>query len=185
MRNLIMFNLITLDGFFAGPNGEIDWHNVDDEFNEFATNQLDSAGGLLFGRVTYELMAGYWPTSDAASQAPVVAAKMNSMFKTVVSRTMVSAEWNNTRLVKNNVQEEISRLKQQPGKDLLLLGSADLASTLTNLGLIDEYRIMLNPVVLGKGKPLFTNINQQLALNFLTTREFRSGNVLLYYKAAR
>ena len=184
MRRLIMFNLITLDGFFAGPNGEIDWHNVDDEFNEFAIGQLNSADGLLFGRITYRLMAGYWPTPDAAMQAPVVAARMNSISKTVVSRTLGSVEWSNTGLVKENVQEEIFKLKQQPGKDLLLLGSADLASALTNLRLVDEYRIMVNPVVLGKGKPLFTNISDKLAFKLLATRVFHSGNVLLHYALA-
>jgi dihydrofolate reductase len=181
MKKLIMFNLITLDGFFAGPNGEIDWHNVDDEFQEFAIDQLNSADGLLFGRATYQLMAGFWPTPDAARQAPGVAARMNSLSKTVVSKTLASVEWNNTRLVKENVQEELAKLKQQPGKDLLLLGSADLASTLTGLRLIDEYRIMVNPVVLGKGKPLFKNIDHKLAFKLLATRVFRAGNVLLYY----
>jgi dihydrofolate reductase len=184
MRKLIMFNLITLDGLFAGPNGEIDWHNVDDEFHEFAINQLDSADGLLFGRVTYQLMAGFWPTPDAAKRAPTVAARMNAIAKTVISRTLASVEWNNTRLVQHNLQEEVLKLKRAPGKDLLLLGSADLASTLTNLRLIDEYRIMVNPVVLGKGQSLFKDAGHRLALKLLAARTFRSGNVLLQYTPA-
>ena len=184
MRKLIMFNLVTLDGLFAGPSGEIDWHNVDDEFHQFATDQLDSADGLLFGRITYQLMAGFWPTPDAARLAPATAVRMNSIAKTVVSRTLTSVEWNNTRLVKENVQEELTRLKQQPGKDLLLLGSADLASSLTDLRLIDEYRIMVNPVILGKGKPLFKSIKHRFAFKLLRTRSFSSGNVLLCYSLA-
>jgi dihydrofolate reductase len=181
MKKLIMFNMVTIDGFFAGPNGEIDWHNVDDEFSEFAIDQLNSTGGLLFGRVTYQLMANYWPTPDAATQAPVVAAGMNAIPKMVVSRSLTKIEWQNTRLIKDNLHEELPELKRQPGKDLLLLGSADLAAALTNLGLIDEYRIMFNPIVLGSGKPLFKNIDHQLALKLLDTRVFRSGNVLCRY----
>jgi dihydrofolate reductase len=181
MRKLIMFNLVTIDGFFAGPNSEIDWHNVDTEFTEFAIDQLTSADGLLFGRVTYQLMASYWPTPDAARQAPVVAAKMNSISKVVVSRSLTNVEWHNTRLVKDDLQKELSELKRQPGKDLLLMGSAELGSNLTNLGLIDEYRIMFNPIVLGSGKPLFKKIEHQLALKLLDTKIFLSGNVLCRY----
>jgi len=184
MRKIILFNMVTLDGFFEGPNGEIDWHNVDAEFNEFAIDQLNSADGLLFGRVTYQLMANYWPTPSAIKDDPVVAGLMNRLPKMVFSRTLAKAEWNNTRLVKGaeRVAEEIARLKQQPGKDWLLFGSADLASTLTPLGLIDEYRIMVNPVVLGGGKPLFRGVKQKLNLKLVNAKTFRSGNVLLYYQ---
>jgi dihydrofolate reductase len=184
MRRLVMFNLVTLDGSFAGPSGEIDWHNVDDEFHQFARAQLDSADGLLFGRVTYQLMVSYWPTPDAAAQAPEIASRMNSISKTVASRILPSVDWTNTKLIKQDVPHEISNLKQQPGKDLLLLGSADLASALTELRLIDEYRIMVNPVVLGEGQPLFRNVKQKLGLKLLSTRSFRSGNVLLCYGLA-
>jgi len=164
MRKIVLFNMATLDGLFAGPGGEIDWHHVDEEFNEFAIAQLNSAGGLLFGRATYQGMASYWPTDVAMKNDPIVADKMNTLPKIVFSRTLERVEWNNTRLVKGNVAEEISKLKQQPGKDLLLFGSADLASTLTNLGLIDEYRVMVNPVVLGSGKPLFKGMKDKLNL---------------------
>jgi dihydrofolate reductase len=185
MRKIILFNMVTLDGFFAGPNGEIDWHNVDAEFNEFAIAQLNSADGLVFGRATYQMMASYWPTPTAIENDPVVANRMNSLLKIVVSRTLKSAEWNNSKLVKENVAEEISKLKQQAGKNLLLFGSADLASTWTRLGLIDEYRLMVNPVVLGKGSPMFRDIDQKLDLKLLNTKTFRSGNVLLYYEPVR
>jgi dihydrofolate reductase len=185
MRQVILFNMATLDGFFAGPNGEIDWHHVDEEFNEFAIAQLNSADGLLFGRVTYQGMAGYWPTDIAMTNDPVVAGKMNAIPKIVFSRTLERAEWNNTRLVKGHVAEEISKLKQQPGKDWLLFGSADLASTLTNLGLIDEYRVMVNPVVLGSGKPLFKGVKEKLNLKLTNIRAFRNGNVLLCYEPDR
>ena len=184
MRKVILFNLVTLDGFFEGPNRDINWHIVDDEFNEFAIDQLNSADGLIFGRVTYELMASYWPTPAAMTDDPIIADKMNSISKIVFSRTLDRVEWNNTRLVKENIAGEISKLKQQPGRDLFIFGSADLASTLTELGLIDEYRVIVNPVVLGRGAPLFKNIPHQLNLKLLKTRTFRSGNVLLYYQPA-
>jgi dihydrofolate reductase len=184
MRKMIFFMLTTLDGFYEGPNKEIDWHNVDEEFNEFAINQLNSVDVLLFGRVTYELMASYWPTPAATTNDPIVADKMNSLPKIVFSKTLSSVEWQNTRLVKENIAEEISKLKQQPGKDLIIFGSSDLAVTLTRLGLIDEYRIMVNPVVLGDGKSLFKGISQRLNLKLLKTRTFSSGNVLLYYQPA-
>ena len=185
MRKVILFNMVTLDGYFEGPNGEIDWHYVDEEFNEFAHYQLDSADGLLFGRVTYQLMASYWPTDLASTNDPIIAAKMNTLPKIVFSRTLEKADWNNTRLVKENVAEEISRLKQQPGRDLLLFGSAGLASTLAQLGSIDEYRIMVNPIVLGNGKPLFRGTNHRLVLKLVRTKIFRNGNVLLYYQPDR
>jgi dihydrofolate reductase len=182
MRKLILFNLISVDGFFAGPNGEIDWHNVDEAFSDFAIDQLNSTDGLLFGRVTYQMMASYWPSPDAVKDDPIVAGKMNALPKFVFSRTLDKAEWNNTRLVKENAAEEISKLKNQPGKDLFLFGSADLASSLTPRGLIDEYRILVNPVVLGQGKPLFKNARERLHLKLASTRTFPSGNILLVYQ---
>jgi len=181
MRKLILFNMVTLDGFFEGPNHEIDWHNVDEEFNDFAIEQINRVDVLLFGRMTYEGMASYWPTPAAISDDPIVAKKMNTMPKIVFSKTLEKVEWQNTRLIKENIAEEISKLKQQPGKDLIIFGSADLAATFIQHGLMDEYRIMVNPVVLGNGQPLFKGIKDQLKLKLLETRVFRSGNVLLYY----
>ena len=110
MRKVILFMMVTLDGFFEGPNGEIDWHNVDQEFNKFAIEQLDSVDILLFGRKTYELMASYWPTPAAATDDPIVADKMNRLPKIVFSKTLSSVEWQNTRLVKENVAEEVAKL---------------------------------------------------------------------------
>lgn len=185
MRKIILFNMVTLDGFFEGPNHDISWHNVDAEFNEFAIDQLKSADGLLFGRVTYQLMASYWPTPTAIENDSVVAGLMNRLPKIVFSKTLAKADWNNTKLAKGNVAEEIAKLKQQPGKDLLLFGSADLASTLTQLGLIDEYRLMVNPVVLGSGTPMFKAVKDKLRLKLINTKTFRSGNVLLYYQPDR
>lgn len=185
MRKLLFFMLTSLDGFFEGPGRDINWHHVDEEFNEFAIEQLNSVDTLLFGRITYELMASYWPTPAAKTDDTIVAEKMNATAKIVFSKTLEKAEWENTLLIKENFAEEISKLKRQPGKDLIIFGSSDLAVTFIEHGLIDEYRIMINPVVLGKGKSLFTGIRGTLELKFLKTRPFKSGNVLLYYESAK
>jgi dihydrofolate reductase len=185
MRKVILFNLITLDGFMAGPGGDISWHNVDEEFNRFAIAQLDDVGALLFGRVTYDLMAGYWPTTGAVADDPEVANRMNQLPKVVFSRTLDKAAWQNTRLVTGDAVEAVSMLKQQPGKDLFVFGSANLAATLIQNDLIDEFRVMVNPVVLGRGTPLFQKIQQPLKLKLLKTKPFQNGNVLLYYQQER
>jgi dihydrofolate reductase len=182
MRKVIVSNLVSIDGYFAGPNGELDWHNVDAEFNEYAVELLNSVDVLLFGRVTYLLMADYWPTSFAVENDPIVADKMNSLPKIVFSKTLDKVEWINTKLIKKNIVEEITKLKHQPGKDIALLGSSNLALTFIQHGLIDEYRVIVNPVVLGNGKPLFKGLKDKLNLKLLNIKTFKSGNVLLYYE---
>ena len=126
MRKVFLFMMVTLDGFFEGPNHEIDWHNVDEEFNEFAIDQLNEVDTILFGRVTYEGMASSWPTIAAIEDDPDVAARMNAISKIVFSRTLDRAEWSNSRLVKENIAGEVSQLKQQQGRDLAIFGSANL-----------------------------------------------------------
>jgi dihydrofolate reductase len=185
MRKIILFNMVTLDGFFAGPDGEIDWHQTDDEFNRFAVEQTSAAGGLIFGRVTYDLMASYWPTPEALNDDPDVTQIMNSMPKFVVSRTLDKAEWNNTRLIRTNPVQEIAQLKQQQGRDLFIFGSANLAETLIQHDLIDEFRLMVAPVVLGSGRPLFHVTHQPLRLKLVRSRTFQNGNVLLTYQPNR
>lgn len=182
MRKLFTFNMVTLDGFFEGPNQDINWHRVDDEFNQFAIEQTSTIGTILFGRVTYELMASYWPTPAAQTDDPEVAHLMNTLPKVVFSRTLPKAEWNNTRLIKDNVAEEVLKLKQEPGNDLAVFGSAKLLSSLIQLNLVDEHRVIVNPVLIGSGAPLFQNINQKVNLKLVKTRTFKSGNVLLCYQ---
>jgi dihydrofolate reductase len=182
MRNLFLFMMVTLDGFFEGPGQSINWHNVDEEFNDFALNQLDEIDTLLFGRVTYEGMASYWPTAVAIENDPIVAGKMNSMPKIVFSRTLQTADWENSRLVKDNIAGEVQRLKEQEGRELAIFGSSDLTTSLLQMGLVDELRIMVNPVVLGQGKRLFEGIDKELHLQLLATTAFRSGNVLMRYR---
>lgn len=178
--------MISVDGFFAGPRGEIDWHNVDEEFNQFAIKQTKSFGTLLFGRVTYELMASYWPTPDALKDDPQVAQIMNSIDKVVFSKTLTTVTetptWKNVTLLKEIVPEQIKKLKQEQSGDIAIFGSGTIVQQLTNLGLIDEYWLMVNPVVLGAGKSLFKALKEPLNLALRTTKKFQSGNVLLYYQ---
>jgi dihydrofolate reductase len=180
MKKIIVFNMITVDGFFAGTDGNINWHNVDAEFNEFAIKQLNEVGALIFGRVTYDLMAGYWPSEKPVKDDPIVAGLMNNTHKIVFSRSLDKADWNNTTLMKEINAEQIQKLKQEPGKDLFIFGSGQTVQEFAQLGLIDEYRLMVNPVALGAGKPLF---KQHLKLKLLKSQEFKNGNVLLSYQS--
>jgi len=184
MRKIIIQNMITADGYFEGPKKEIDWHNVDEEFNVYAAAFLDSLDTLIFGRITYELMANYWPTEAAITDDPVIAGKMNSLQKIVVSKTLEKVDWQNSRLINTSVVDEITKLKNQPGKDMAVFGSSDLALTLIEHGLIDEFRFFINPVILGDGRSLFRGLMTKLQLKLLQVRSFQSGNVLLTYKAA-
>ncbi len=185
MRKLIVFNLVTLDGYFAGENGDISWHQVDEEFQELAKEASNSGNTLLFGRVTYQLMERYWPTPEAIKNDPVVAGGMNRSEKIVFSRTLEKAVWNNTRLVKGDPAGEVRMLKQQPGRDLTVLGSGSIVSELAREGLIDEYNILVNPVVIGKGKTMFEGIRDRITLRLIRTRTFGNGNVLLTYEPLR
>ena len=181
MRRVLFFMMTSLDGYFEGPGQSIDWHTADEEFNQFAIDQIGEVDTLLFGRVTYEGMASYWPTPDAVANDPEVAGLMNSLPKVVFSNTLPGADWSNTTLVAGDAAEELARLKQQPGKDMIVLGSSNLAASLAERGLIDEFRIMINPVLLGGGTPLLHGIYQRLNLRLLSARPFASGNVLLSY----
>lgn len=182
MRKVIIFNLISLDGYFEGPSREIDWHNVDNEFNQFAIDQLNNADTLLFGRVTYNLMASYWPTKTAIEDDPIIADLMNRIDKIVFSRTLKYVDWKNTRLVSDDPAAEIRKLKDSPGKDVFIFGSSDLATGLLHDRLIDEVRLIVNPILLGSGKAMFTGLKNRVNLKLLNTRTFNSGNVLLYYQ---
>ena len=184
MRKIFAFIMTTLDGYYEGPNQEFDFWVVDEEFEEFSVEQLDEVDALLFGRVTYEGMAAYWPTPAAERDDPRVTAKMNGLSKIVVSRTLEKAEWANTRLIKEDVGQALRELKQQPGKDIAIFGSSDLTVSLLEMGLVDEVRIMVNPVVLGAGKSVFRTAGERISLKLMKSRPFDSGNVLLYYQPA-
>jgi dihydrofolate reductase len=180
MRQLIMWNLVTLDGYFEGPKPwDIDWHNYvwGDELENLSLEQLRSVGMLVFGRRTYEGMAGYWPSAEGE-----IAELMNTVPKVVFSRTLEKAVWKNTRLVKDNAAEEVAKLKQEPGKDLFIFGSAELSATLTRHGLIDEYRLAVAPLLLGGGNPLFKPSPQRLLLRLVEARPLKSGGAILRYR---
>lgn len=181
MRKLIMWNLMTLDGYVEGPNRDIGWHEDvwGDELQQISIEQGREAGALLFGRITYELMASYWPTAKGE-----IADSMNGLPKIVASRTLEKADWHNTRLVRENLPEEIARLKAESGKDIFVFGSADLSASLVPHGLIDEFRICVVPLVLGGGTPLFKSSPERLKLRLLETRPLKSGGVVLRYQPA-
>ncbi len=186
MRKIVVMMSVSLDGFIEGPNGEIDWHMVDDELHQHFNDQLRTMGAFLDGRVTYELMAEFWPTADEdpSSSQPVVefARIWRDMPKLVFSRTLEHADWN-AIVVRDVVPEEIQALKAEPGGDLAV-GGADLAATFMRLDLIDEYRLYVNPIVLGRGKPLFPASAEPIDLWLAETRTFRNGVVLLRYERA-
>lgn len=182
MRKIIFQVMLSLDGYVEGPNGELDWHNVDEEFNDYAISLLHYVDTLLFGRKTYELMAAYWSSAHAAEDDPVVAAHMNTLQKIVCSRSLTNADWNNSRIMNGDLVAGIRQLKQQDGKDIALFGSCDLARTLIKNDLIDEYRIITNPVMLGKGRPFMQGLDDLRRLQLHKTWIFNSGNVLNYYK---
>lgn len=177
--------MVSLDGYVEGPDHDLSWHNVDEEFNEFAIKQLKEADTILFGRKTYQLMESYWP-SDEALDDPVVAQLMNETPKVVVSKTLKNVvetkKWRSVALIKDNFKQEIKKLKNQKGKNIILLGSNNLCVTLLKENLIDEIRIMISPIAIGKGTPLFIGIQNREKFKLLKTKEFKSGNVLLYYR---
>jgi dihydrofolate reductase len=185
MRKVIASNFMTLDGFFAGPDGDLDWFVWDGEIAEYMKQQFDAIDTILFGRVTYQLMEGYWPTASPPEEDPVIIEAMNTLPKVVFSTTLEKVEWHNSRLVRNNIAEEIAKMKQAPGKDMVIFGSGTIVSALTRSGMIDEYRIFVNPVVLGSGKPMLTGLNERLKMKLLSTRTFQCGVVLLRYVPAR
>ncbi len=181
MGKLAVFNFATLNGFYEGPNHDIGWHRHGAEENAFSQEGLGGGSILLFGRVTYQMMASWWPTPAALNSMPEVAKGMNGAEKIVFSRTLKKAEWSNTRIVKENIGQEIKKLKESK-KDMTILGSGSIATQLAEEGLIDEYLIMIDPVVLGGGSTMFKGIKHKIDLKLAGTRSFKSGVVLLSYQ---
>jgi dihydrofolate reductase len=180
MRNVIATEYVTLDGVMHEP-GEWSGPFFNDEAAKFKYDELFASDALLLGRVTYEGFAKAWPTMTGAG---VFGERMNSLPKYVVSTTLQNPEWNNSHVIDANVVEEISKLKQEPGQDILLAGSGVLLHTLMENDLVDEYRLMLHPIVLGSGKRLFQNENQTKTLKLVETKPFSSGIVVLTYQPA-
>ena len=175
MRRVIISNMMSLDGFFEGPNREFDWHVVEPEFFAYAAEMPGSVGTILFGRTTFEMMQAYWPKAPSDP----IADKMNGLAKIVFSKRLPAAEWAQTTIVRGDAAAEVARLKNQPGVDMVVLGSAGLASSLLRAGQIDEYRMMVNPVILGQGNPMFQNFDRRMSLKLTSVRSFASGVVML------
>jgi len=186
MAKLSAFNNISLDGYFSGKNGEFSWarSHLDPEFNSFVAGNSQLGGTLVLGRVTYELMASYWPTSEASKNDPLVADGMNKAPKVVFSRTLSSAPWNNTRVVNSDPVAEIGRLKKESSADMVILGSGSIVSQLAQAGLIDEFQIVMNPVILGAGRTMFDGLTRAVGLKLTKNRIFPSGNAFLCYEPA-
>ena len=179
MRKIILSNLMTLDGFFEGPDKELDWFMVDEEFFEYVRELLNEVDTILFGRVTYQMMVKYWP--NATDNDATITHKMNHLQKIIFSKTLKRVDWNHAELATADLSKEVRKLKEQNGKDMVLLGSGSLVSQLSQLGLIDEYRLIIHPVILGKGNFLFKGIGDKIQLKLLQSKIFKSGVTILYY----
>lgn len=182
MRKLNVFNFVTLNGFFEGPNHDISWHRHGGEENKFSDDALQSEGILLFGRKTYEMMYSFWPTEMAAEQFPETAKGMNRSQKIVFSNTLKKAEWNNTKVIGGDIEAEMKKMKKSKELDMTILGSGSIVTQFADAGLIDEYQIMIDPVAIGKGTTLFSGLKNKLDLKLTETKIFKSGVVLLCYK---
>jgi dihydrofolate reductase len=186
MRKLVLFMHISLDGFAADTKSGLDWISYDSELQQYADGIVATVGSPVYGRVTYELMAGYWPTvlndPNASEHSKAHARWVDQVTKIVFSKTMNKADWNNTIVINDNIAEEINKLKQQPGKDLVIFGSPTLAHSFMELDLIDEYQLTLNPVLLGSGKPAFENIKNKTNLKLVKATTLKSGVVGLHYE---
>jgi dihydrofolate reductase len=188
MRKLAVFNTVTLDGYFTGIDGDLSWafsDAQDTEWNDFVAGNASGDGILLLGRVTYEMMVSYWPTPLAAENDPVVAERMNTLPKVVFSRTLDEVLWQNTRLVKDDMIAEVEKLKNESGPDMTILGSGTIVSQLAAAGLIDEYQIVVAPVVLGRGRTMFDGLPENLPLKLIQERIFSNGNVFLSYEPTK
>ena len=187
MRKLSVFNQISIDGYFRSSTGDPGWmHQGDDdeEFRAFVSGNASGASVLVFGRKTYEMMARFWPTPAAAAQMPAVAKGMNEAPKLVFSRTLTRADWRGTTIVKGDPIAELRRLKGEPGPTLVILGSGSLVGPLAAAGLIDEYEVLMAPVVLGAGRSMFEGVDRPIDLKLASTRTFRNGKTFLVYERA-
>jgi dihydrofolate reductase len=185
MRKLTVFNNVSIDGYFTDVEGDMSWaHKQDPEWSDWVNENASGSGVLMFGRVTYELMTMYWPTPMAERNDPVVARRMNTASKIVVSRSMEKATWNNTTLVKGDLPAAVRMLKHEPGGDICILGSGSIVAQLAPEKLIDHYQLVVSPIVLGKGRTLFEGVEGRLNMKLTSTRAFSNGSVVLRYEPA-
>ena len=185
MRKLIFFMHTSLDGFVARPNGEMDWIKVDDALFDFVGTMTDQADAALYGRVTYQMMESYWPTAgeepDASKHDIEHSRWYKNVSKIVLSRTIKEIGQSNTTVISENISENINKIKQRDGKNILIFGSPSASNSILNKGLVDEFWIFVNPILLGKGIPLFKDISEIVKLSLMETKTFDSGVIALHY----
>jgi dihydrofolate reductase len=189
MRKLVLFMHVSLDGFAADANSGLEFLSYDGELAQWADAVVKTVGAPVYGRVTYQLMEGYWPTvltkPDADKHSLEHAKWVENIPKIVFSRTLNEVTWNNTRLIKDNIAEEITKLKQEPGKDLAIFGSPGLSATFMKLGLIDEYQLTIHPIILGSGLSVFRNNTTGSKLKLLESKTLKSGVITAHYSTIR
>ena len=185
VRRLTVFNQVSLDGYFCDQSGDMSWaHKNDPEWNDFVAGNARGNGMLLFGRVTYDMMVAFWPTPAAAEAMPDVAKGMNGMPKVVFSRTLAKSSWKNTTVVNSDPVAAVRKMKKEAGPDMVILGSGSIVAQLAGAGLVDEYQLIVNPLVLGDGRTLFEGLKKPVPLKLVNTRAFKNGNVLVSYQPA-
>jgi dihydrofolate reductase len=185
MRKLTVFNQVSLDGYFTTPSGDLSWAHEqgdDPELREFTAQNARGGGVLVFGRKTYEMMAGFWPTAAAAKQFPEVAKQMNRLPKVVFSKSMEKADWSNAKLVKSDPIAALRKMKTEAGDQMVIMGSGTIVSQLAPAGVIDEYQLVVMPVVLGEGRTMFEGMKKKLKLELKSSRTFRNGVAFLVYQ---
>lgn len=186
MRKIILLMHVSLDGFTAGPNGELDWIKFDEELIDYVGKLTDRCDTALFGRATYEMMEAYWPTAAEqpnASKHDIEHAKwVNNATKIMFSKTVKETAWNNSVIISDKIFEEIETFKKQSGKDMIMIGSPGIAQTFMNLRLIDEFRININPVILGSGISLYKDIKNKKNLKLIEAKVFESGVIGTHYE---
>jgi dihydrofolate reductase len=186
MRNLIFFMHTSLDGFVAGLKGELDWANIDDELFDFVATMTDTADTALYGRVTYEMMQSYWPKAgeqpNATKHDKEHSAWYNKVSKVVLSKTISEKGLDNTTIISGQLTDNINKIKKQDGKNILIFGSPGASQSLLNEGLIDEFWLFVNPIILGQGMPLFKDITGTTKLKLVDSKTFACGVIALHYE---
>lgn len=184
MGKLSSFQFITLNGFYKGAGEDTSWHSheTEGEASDFAKEGAQSDSILLFGRITYQMMSSFWPTPQALETMPEIAKGMNASEKIVFSRTLKKADWNNTRIIKDDIAGTVKKLKKESSKDLTILGSGSILTQLASAGLVDIYQLMIDPLALGEGTPILQGIGHTLELQLTDYRVFKTGALLLTYQ---
>ena len=186
MRQLSVFNSVTMDGYFTGKGGDMAWAHEgqdDPEFQQFVSGNAGGGGALMLGRVTYQMMASWWPTPQAAKAMPQVAEGMNRMTKYVASKSLTQLDWSNSQLLEGDLLAAVRALKETKGDDITILGSGNIVAQLAKAGLIDRYTLVVTPLAIGEGRTMFEQ-SGRLSLKLESTRQFRNGKVVLSYSAA-